>query len=124
MTPRQKELVQISFEQLRSVPHTTAALFFGRLVDLDPDVLRLFPGEAEEQGRVLINVMGLAMKGLNRFEELMGVLRDLGARHAGYGVRESDYETVGAALIWTLEQSLGQAFTQEIRAAWIAVYQL
>ena len=124
MTPRQKELVQLSFEQIKPIAHTTAALFYGRLVDLDPRLERLFRGDAEEKGRRLINMIGLAMKGLNRLEELMTLLRYLGACNAGYGVKERDYETVGAALIWTLEHGLGHRFSGEVREAWITVYEL
>src|SRR5262249_31290847 len=47
-----------------------------------------------------------------------------GRRHAGYGVKERDYETVGEALLWTLEQGLGPGFTPEIREAWTGFYQL
>jgi hemoglobin-like flavoprotein len=50
------------------------------------------------------------------------VLGELARRHEGYGVRPQHYDTVGAALIWTLEQGLGTAFTPEVKAAWVAVY--
>jgi len=124
MTPRQKELVQLSFEQIKPMARATAALFYGRLVDLDPHLERLFRGDVEERGQRLINMIGLAVKGLNRRAELMRLLQYLGARNAGYGVRERDYETVGAALIWTLEHGLGNRFTVEVREAWVTVYEM
>ena len=49
-------------------------------------------------------------------------LRALGRRHVGYGVRDSHYATVGEALLWTLEQGLGDAFTPDVRAAWAETY--
>jgi hemoglobin-like flavoprotein len=52
------------------------------------------------------------------------VLRQLGARHGGYGVQDGHYAIVGAALIKTLEQGLGDAFTDDVRAAWLSVYGL
>jgi len=53
---------------------------------------------------------------------LLPVLRQLGARHGGYGVKASHYATVGTALIRTLEQGLGVAFTDEVRQAWVELY--
>jgi len=124
MTPRQKELVQASFAQLTPSAETVATLFYGRLFELNPKLERLFKGDREEQGRKLMHMIGLAVKGLNRLNELIPVLRELGRRHTNYGVAEQDYETVGMALLWTLEQGLREAFTAEVRDAWVAVYKL
>ena len=124
MTPRQRELVQMSFEQIKPIAPTAAALFHGRLFSLDPHLQRLFKGDVDEQDLKLMHMIGLAVKGLNRLGELKTLLRDLGARHAGYGVSERDYETFASALIWTLEQGLGKAFTIELRDAWLAVYKM
>jgi hemoglobin-like flavoprotein len=37
-------------------------------------------------------------------------------------VRDAHYATVGEALLWTLEQGLGAAFTAEVRQAWAQTY--
>jgi hemoglobin-like flavoprotein len=52
------------------------------------------------------------------------VLKNLGARHVGYGVQDRHYDTVGTALIWTLQKGLGEAFTDELCEAWLTAYQL
>jgi nitric oxide dioxygenase len=52
------------------------------------------------------------------------VVRALGARHAGYGVEEEHYATVGAALLWTLDKGLGAEFTPAVREAWTTTYSL
>lgn len=39
-----------------------------------------------------------------------------------YGVQPQHYDTVGAALLLTLEQGLGAAFTPEVKQAWATVY--
>jgi len=67
-------------------------------------------------------VLGVAVSSLRRFDTLRPVLRDLGKRHAGYGVTDEHFQTVGAALLWTLEQGLGDDFTPEVRSAWTLVY--
>ena len=124
MNTLQKELVQTSFAQVRPIAEAAAALFYRRLFELDPALRPLFKGEMEEQGRKLMDMLGLAVKGLDRPEALLPVLATLGRRHAGYGVKESHYETVGEALLWTLEQGLGPGFTPEIREAWTVLYKL
>jgi hypothetical protein len=46
----------------------------------------------------------------------------LGRRHLAYGVRDEHYDTVGGALLWTLEKGLGEAFTPDVKEAWTVVY--
>ena len=55
-------------------------------------------------------------------DQILPAVEALGRRHAGYGVREGHYATVGAALLWTLEQGLGDAFTTDVRKAWTTAY--
>ena len=69
-----------------------------------------------------MQLLGAGVRGLSRPEQLLPVLGDLGRRHTGYGVRPEDYDTVGAALLWTLERGLGDAFGPDLRAAWTAAY--
>jgi hemoglobin-like flavoprotein len=69
-----------------------------------------------------MGMIGSALQLLDRPAALLPVLRSLGARHAGYQVRPQHYDTVGAALLLTLEQGLGSAFTPEARAAWTELY--
>jgi hemoglobin-like flavoprotein len=120
----QKALVQTSFAQVRPIADAAAALFYNRLFELDPTLRPLFKGDLKEQGRKLMDMLTLAVKGLDRPEALLPALAALGRRHAGYGVNKHDYETVGEALLWTLEQGLGPSFTPDIREAWSALYRL
>jgi len=124
MTGRQKRLVQASFEQVKPIADVAARLFYGCLFELDPRLEALFTGDLEEQGRKLMRMIGLAVKGLDKLGELVPTLRALGGRHASYGVVEHDYVTVRRALLWTLERGLGAAFTPEVRESWATVYNL
>jgi hemoglobin-like flavoprotein len=49
-------------------------------------------------------------------------VQDLGRRHVNYGVTTDHYKPVGEALIWTLEKGLGDAFTPDVKAAWLTTY--
>jgi methyl-accepting chemotaxis protein len=124
MNPRQVLLVQESFARLTPLADSAAALFYRRLFELDPALTRLFRGDMAAQGRRLMAMIGMAVGALGDPDALLPMLRALGARHAGYGVRPADYETVGAALLWTLEQGLKSDFTPEVRAAWSETYGL
>jgi len=122
MTNEQIKLVQDSFRQVRPIAETAAQLFYARLFELDPDLELLFKGNLNEQGRKLMQMLGLAVNSLDRMEQLLPVVRSLGTRHVTYGVRDKDYDTVGQALLWTLRKGLGEAFTPDVEAAWSNVY--
>jgi hemoglobin-like flavoprotein len=122
MNGEQIRLVQESFQKVEPIADAAATLFYGRLFDLDPKLESLFKGDMVEQGRKLMQMLGVAVKSLDRLEQVLPAVCALGARHAGYGVRERDYDTVGRALIWTLKKGLGDDFTPEVSAAWVEVY--
>ena len=124
MTPEQKQVIRTSFEQVKRITDVAATLFYGRLFDLDPSLERLFKGDLHTQGRMLFQVMTVVVDGLDDLDELAPSVQALGKRHAGYGVEDHHYKTVGAALLWTLERGLGSAFTAEVKTAWNALYQL
>ena len=121
-TDRQIALVQETFATIAPIADDAAILFYQRLFELDPSLRRMFPGEMTDQRRKLMQMLTAAVKGLSRLEQLVPVVEDLGRRHAGYGVADFHYDTVGAALLWTLEMGLAQAFTPEVREAWATVY--
>lgn len=123
LTNRQIELVQSSFRQVAPIAEQAASLFYTRLFETDPTTAPLFRNtDLAEQGRKLMAAIGLVVGSLRAVERITPVLATLGARHAGFGVTDAQYATVGAALLWTLRQGLGEAFTPEVEAAWAAAY--
>lgn len=124
LTAYQKRLVQDSFASIAGIADDAAILFYQRLFELDPSLRGMFRGDMTEQRRKLMQMITAAVKGLDRLEQLVPVVQDLGRRHGKYGVQESHYDTVGAALLWTLEAGLGRDFTPEVKEAWTAVYVL
>ena len=122
LTSDQKRLVQNSFATIAPIADDAAVLFYRRLFEIDPSLQRMFRGDMSEQRKRLMQMIAVAVKGLDRLEQLVPAVQDLGRRHARYGVEERHYETVGEALLWTLEKGLGSAFTPEVRAAWTTVY--
>jgi hemoglobin-like flavoprotein len=124
MKPIQKMLVKQSFAKVMPIADKAAELFYGRLFVLDPAVKPLFKGDMKEQGRKLMRMIATAVNGLDDLEALVPAVQDLGRRHVAYGVTAAHYDTVGAALLWTLEQGLGRDFTPEVKDAWATVYGL
>jgi hemoglobin-like flavoprotein len=118
------QLVQESFEQVKPIANVAADLFYDRLFELDPGLRSLFKSDLTEQKHSLMTTLSFAVAGLNKPDRILPAVRQLGARHAGYGVQESHYQTVGAALLWTLAQGLGEQFTPPVAEAWTAVYGL
>ena len=104
MNTEQIALVQDSFSHVLPIADTAANLFYTRLFELDPALRPLFRGDMQEQGRKLMAMLRLAVNGLNRLDTLVPAVQDLGRRHVGYKVEAAHYDTVGAALLWTLAQ--------------------
>jgi hemoglobin-like flavoprotein len=125
MTPEQIALVRSSFALVDPIQEQAAVLFYRRLFWLDPRIAGLFAGtDMDRQRKVLMQTLKVVVAGLDRLDQIGPAVAVLGERHAGYGVRAEDYDTVGAALLWTLERGLGTAFTAEVGDAWAAAFGL
>lgn len=124
MNDQQVQLVQDSFEYVKPITGVAADLFYSRLFELDPSLRPLFNGNLGEQKTKLMTTLAFAVAGLRQPDKLLPAVRQLGHRHIGYGVQSHHYQTVGAALLWTLGQGLGDKFTPAVQEAWTAAYTL
>lgn len=122
MTPFQIKLVQDSFAKVAPVSDQAAILFYDRLFDVAPQVRALFPDDLTEQRKKLMMTLAVVVNGLSNLETILPAASALAKRHVGYGAKPENYPVVGAALLWTLEKGLGDAWTPEVAAAWIAAY--
>jgi hemoglobin-like flavoprotein len=122
MTERHIEAIRNTFGMIEPTANTAMVAFYERMFELDPSMRRLFRVTVEEQGKKLAQVIAIVVKSLDRMEEILPAVRELGARHTQYGVTEQHYATGGAALLWTLEQGLGAAFTEEVKESWSLAY--
>ena len=99
-------------------------MFYLHLFELDPTTKNMFKSNMKEQGEQLMAMIATAVTGLDDLDTLVPAVQALGVRHVGYGVVGKHYDTVGEALLWTLEQGLGEDFTPEVKDAWVVVYTL
>lgn len=122
MTQDSVNLVQDSWKKVEAIAPQAAALFYQNLFSADPSLKLLFNGNMEQQGQKLMEMIGLAVSRLDHLHEVVPVLQNLAKRHVRYGVKEAHYATVGAALLQTLSQGLGEDFTPTVKEAWGSVY--
>lgn len=123
-TVDQLQLVQQTFALVEPNAPAVAENFYNRLFAIDPHLRNLFANDMADQRDRLMTMISEAVEGLNDLGTLVPLLEDLGVRHAGYDVSPVDYDTVGEALLGTLEEGLGDAFSSDVREAWTSVYSL
>jgi hemoglobin-like flavoprotein len=124
MNLRQKELIQSSFEKIVPIADTAAALFYGRIFELDPTLRPMFITDLQVQGKKFMNMLSLIVGGLDNLYQLVPEIQALGRRHVGYGAKPEHYHIIASALLWTLEKGLGDVFTLEVKEAWMAIFTL
>ncbi len=117
-------LVQTTLAQVQLQAETFTGLFYGRLFEQHPELRPLFTNDLSEQGVKLMATLRLVVAGLNQPQTIVPAIKQLGQRHAGYGVQDNHYYLVGEVLLWSLGQTLGDVFTPEVAAAWTEAYSL
>lgn len=122
MTPNQITLVQQSFRALAPMADAAGEAFYQRLFELDPSLRPLFGDDIAAQSRKLMQALTMLVHALDRIDTVMPVLQGLGRRHRDYGVTAAHFDTVGQALLWTLEVGLGAAWHEELRDTWACLY--
>lgn len=122
MTPEQIHACKTSWARVEPIADTAASLFYNNLFTADPSLKHLFKGDMQAQGKKLMEMIGAAVRMLDRLDELVPIVEAMGRRHLAYGVEDAHYDTVGSALIETLQTGLGDDFTDDVRDAWLAAY--
>jgi nitric oxide dioxygenase len=123
MTPADHQLIRTSWNAVEPIADQAAVLFYDRLFELDSSTRDLFRHtDMEKQRKLLMQTLAVVVRSIDRLDQIVPAVQALGRRHAGYGVAVEHYATVGSALMWTLEQGLGDGFTEETAHAWADAY--
>jgi hemoglobin-like flavoprotein len=122
MDPDTIALVKDSWAKILPISDTAGKLFYANLFEAQPSLRALFKGNIDDQATKLMQMVDVAVSKLDEPDVLLPALAQLGKRHLGYGVQSEHYEVVGSALLKTIEQGLGPAFTPPVRDAWTSVY--
>jgi serine/threonine protein kinase/hemoglobin-like flavoprotein/class 3 adenylate cyclase len=116
-------LVQTSFEIVAARKDEAARIFYEHLFNIAPHTRRMFENvDIGVQGAMLMNMIGAAVKGLDRLDDLKPMLQELGRRHGAYGVRIEHYAAVEACLLYTIETIMGPQCTLDVKLAWMSIY--
>ena len=123
MTPEQVSLITQSFDEMWPIRRNLAVKFYSRFFEDAPDARRLFPNDMERQHLKLMDTIAAIVGALNNHELFQSIINHTASQHARFGMTSSHLAAFGDALIWSLEQQLGPAFTPELKRAWIALYE-
>lgn len=122
MTPRQAFLIQKSFKKIAPNGKDAAKIFYDHLFQIAPETRELFPEDMTQQYHKFMSMVETLVNSINRFNELVPTVKELGRRHVGYEVREEHFGAVADALLLMLAQGFGSGFSRELKCAWTAGY--
>ena len=98
VTPEQVTLIKESWRKVVPIADLADGLFYRKLFELDPSLRPIFKDEMREKGDKLMEVIAVAVEGLDNLDEIVPAVQELGVKHLEYGVNDSHYDTFGAAL--------------------------
>ena len=123
MTKEEIILIKRTWKLFREInPTVVGDTFYSKLFLENPSVRKMFPKDMNQQYQKLIDMLSTIVGRLDNLEELSSDIAAMGQRHVAYGVKPAQYQKVGEALLWTLEQGLGKDFTPEVKDAWTKCY--
>jgi hemoglobin-like flavoprotein len=122
MTKEQINLVEGSWDFIIMNTSEAGNIFYSKLFELDPTLKVLFKEDIDSQSRKLVSLITFVVHKLSNLNEVIDDVIALGKRHAGYKVKPEHFNTVAAALLWTLELALKDQWNDKMKAAWVEVY--
>ncbi|MBY0491697.1 MAG: hemin receptor [Gemmatimonadaceae bacterium] len=123
MNPEAERLIRHTWMSLVPIRLKAAELFYDRLFAIDPSAKALFDDKPMHvQYEKFLQTVDTLVQMLDYPPQIIEDLQELSRRHVDYGVTLPQYETVGAALLWALEQGLGNDWTPEVKRAWTELY--
>lgn len=118
------QLIRDSFAAVEPRADEVAGCFYSVLFSLAPATRELFPVNMEVQRSRLLRALVHVVQMVDRPNDLLPFLGQLGKDHRKFGVLASHYEAVGKALITALRKYAGDAWTPEVERAWTDAYAL
>lgn len=123
MKAEELKLVLDSLTLVQSIADEVAKSFYKHLFEIAPQTKKLFTGDMERQGTMLMTSLSLAVSGLSNMDEILPSVQALGERHVSYGVKPEYFQPASESFIWALENHLGDQFTPALKEAWTLAFQ-
>ncbi len=99
-----------------------AEFFYATLFGIAPATRELFPINMQVQRSRLLRALVHVVQMVDRPDDLIPFLRQLGRDHRKFGVVASHYEAVGMALLAAIKEYARGAWTDEVERAWAEAY--
>lgn len=122
LTLEQKRLIQTSFAKITMRSGTFCELFYNQLFWADQSLLPLVKGTKNETHRWLMQTLSTYVALLDKPEALQEAVQQLSKAAAAAGYKKRHYAAFGKALMEALERVLGKGLTDEVRDAWLRLY--
>jgi NAD(P)H-flavin reductase/hemoglobin-like flavoprotein len=98
--------------------------FYSYLFVAHPETRDMFPLSMAAQRDRLVGALAQVVANVDRVDELVPLLQQLGRDHRKFGVLAAHYAPVGEALLATLRQFLGERWSAELAAEWTGAYEV
>ncbi len=122
MTNKEITMIENSWDYIILNVEEAGELFYSRLFEIDPGLRALFKSDVRAQSGKLTSMITFLVQKLNSLDEIKKDIVALALRHNNYHVKAEHYQTVGEALLWTLEQGLGPQWNEDLKSAWTKLY--
>ncbi len=123
MNSEQVQLIRKSLLQIHPIADQIAKSFYAHLFEIRPPLRKLFTGDMNRQGTMLMTSLELAVSSLDNPESIWSAVQALGERHVSYGVKAEYYPLARESYLWALEKHLGDEFTPAMKEAWAAAFE-
>lgn len=133
MPQRQIEIIQGSYQQITPISSVVGEKFYNRLFEIAPELRPMFDGAFAGPGgkfRVISQVVERHVRALvsqpvtpmGEKPPILPAMMELGRRHANSPITGEHFDKMKEALLWTLEDVLGDNFRHETRECWSSAY--
>lgn len=133
MPQRQIDIIQASYLQITPISSAVGKKFYDRLFEIAPELHPMFDGAFSGPGgkfRVISQIVERHVRALlsqpvtpmGEKPPIFPAMMALGRSHANFPITGVHFDKMKEALLWTLEETLGDNFLPETEEAWSAAY--
>lgn len=125
LKPRTIEIVKSTVPVLEAHGEQITKRFYELMFSNHPELLNIFNHANQRQGRqsqALARAIYAAAANIDRLEDIMPVVKQIGHKHRALHIQPEHYPIVGKHLLLAIKDVLGDAATDDILEAWAEAY--
>ncbi len=111
-------LIKDTWAQVEAYLPEMSRTFYGVLFTLAPDARERFPVSIEVRRGKLMRAIAHVVQMVDRPDDLVPFLTQMGRDHRKFAVESRHYEAVGTAMLAALRDQLGSRWTPDVERAW------